>query len=154
MRRICVSAGWALLCAWVCYGQERFTHAPSGLSFVLPADWTYVQEGDHFKAYSPDESVLLFFLVGHYSEVEQAIVEAAEMLDKIIAQSEMTTEPTTEMINGLAQVYAEGYGWLDGERVDWDLTLVLGQKSMAIVAVGDIERQQAILNGIYASISE
>ena len=135
--------------------QETFTHEPTGLSFTLPAGWAYVHEGDHFEATSPDESVILLFLAGRSSEVEKALDEAVNELDRHISDVNITTEATQETINGLTQVYLEGDGMVDGEQIDWDLTLVIGgRSSLAIVALGDIDSSQGVVDRIYASVKQ
>lgn len=45
LSKFCVGVVISLLSCGL-MGQERFTHEPSGLSFVLPAGWSYAQEGD------------------------------------------------------------------------------------------------------------
>ncbi|MCB1043729.1 MAG: hypothetical protein KDC35_12365 [Acidobacteria bacterium] len=135
--------------------QERFTHGPSGFSFELPAGWTYVGEGDHFEASSPDETIHLMFMVGKPGEVEEAMMDAVHGLDSVMTDSAISTEPTSVEINGVTQYYVEGYGNVDDVRIDWDLTLCVGsKKNMVIIALGDIDSNQEMINKIYESIQE
>ncbi len=134
--------------------QETFTHEKSGLKFTLPAGWTYTQEGDHFEAASPDDSAALLFFVGRGDEVEAIVDGAVDALADIIRDPKLTTDLTEEVINGLLQVYVEGDGLIDGETVDWDLTVIRGggRSSMVIVALGDIDSNQRVFDRIYRSV--
>ena len=141
--------------ALVAWSQETFTHTPSGLSFTLPAGWSYTQEGDHFEAASPGDEVILLFFVGKFYEVEAAINGAVDELANIVKNPNITTETTEAEINGLLQVFIEGDGLFEGEVMDWDLTLVQGSKKcMVVIALGDIDSNQRIMDGIYDSIHE
>ncbi len=134
--------------------QERFTHT-CGLSFVLPANWSYTAEGDHFEATSPDESVVLLFFTGKSAVVEEALRLAVQELDGIIEDAQITTAAIDEVVNGMTQSYVEGDGYVEGEEIDWDLTFTQGSRSsMVIIGLGDIEGMQSTITGIYASISE
>ena len=135
--------------------QESFTHEGSGLTFTLPAGWTYTHEEDHFEASSPDESVALLFFVGHGSEVGAAIDGAVDELSYLMQDPKITTELTEARINGLVQTFVEGDGVMEDVVMDWDLTLIQGsRRSMVIVAIGDIEGNQRAIDGIYQSIRE
>lgn len=135
--------------------QEVFTHQQSGLNFELPAGWTYTQVGDHFEATSPNEDVTLLFFVGNETEAEAAADEAAETLDEIFSNVNITLGPEIAEVNGLTQVYLEGDGTMEGVRMDWDLTIVCGnRKAMVIVGLGDIEGMQRVVDGIYASVAQ
>ena len=137
------------------FAQESFTHEPSGLTFTLPAGWTYSHEGDHFEAASSDESIVLLFFVGKSYEVEAAINGAVDELSKIIRNVNVTTDVTEVEVNGLNHAFIEGDGLMEGEVIDWDLTVVQGsRKCMAIVALGDIDSYQGIVDKIYDSIRE
>ncbi|MCB1052902.1 MAG: hypothetical protein H6510_08455 [Acidobacteria bacterium] len=133
--------------------QEEFTHQATGIKFTLPAGWSYEQSGDHFEASSPDESVVLLFFAGKHSETEAAMQEAANILDLIMSDAAVTKEATHEKVNNLDQVYLEGTGNVEGETIDWDLTMVYGgSSSLAVVALGDIDGMQDTINHIYGSI--
>lgn len=137
------------------FAQETFTHEDSGLSFTLPGGWTYTQEGDHFEAASEDDEVSLLFFVGQGNDVPEMIDAIMDELADIIQKPGVSEEYNEEKINGLTQVYVEGDGYIEGERIDWDLTLVLGSDSaMVIVALGEIERFQGMMDRIYNSIRE
>jgi len=136
-----------------CQAQERFTHTQTGLGFYLPAGWSYMQEGDHFEATNPGETVVLLFFVSQTQEAAEGIEAIGHELDQIMTQTRMTTEVTQEVVNGLTQIYGEGDGLLDGQRVDWDFTMVMGgAKSMIVVALGELEKNQATIDWIYSSI--
>ena len=142
-----------LLTSMFCY-QEVFTHYDSGLNFELPAGWTYTQEGDHFEATSPDESVILLFFVENSTDAEIAAEGAAELIDELFKDVDITNGPDYDTVNGLDQAYMEGDGLFEGEQMDWDLTLVCGRKkSMVIIALGDILSMQKTMDRIYESIS-
>lgn len=141
---------WTLFLA-----QEVFTHQQSGLNFELPAGWTYTQVGDHFEATSPNEDVTLLFFVGNETEAEAAADEAAEVLDELFSNVNITLGPEIEEVNGLVQIYLEGDGYMDDIQMDWDLTIACGdRKAMVIVALGDIEGMQRVVDNIYASIGQ
>jgi len=151
-RVLCVLA---LCAAWLApvSAQETFTHAESGLSFTLPAGWTYTHEGDHFEASAPDEGLSLLFFVGWGDEVEEVLEGAIDDLASVMDEASITTDPSEEEINGLLQSFVEGDGLVDGVRVDWDLTVVTGgRRTMAVVAIGDIEGRQGVIDRIYRSI--
>jgi len=137
------------------FAQETFTHEGSGLQFTLPAGWTYTSAGDHFEAASPDEEVYLLFFVGRDGEAAAAIDAVVEELSGIIHNPTISSEYTEEKVNGLTQVYVEGDGLVDGDRIDWDLSLIEGsRKSMVVVAFGAIEENHSTIQRIYRSIRE
>lgn len=129
------------------------THNQTGLSFTIPDDWAYGQEGDHFAAQSPDESVILMFYVGKAESVADLMENIGEELDGIIDDAEIDGEPEVEEINGLVQVYIEGSGYYGDDEIDFDMTMVLGgRRSMSIIALGDIDEWQEEVDEIYNSI--
>ena len=133
--------------------QERFTHAGSGLSMQLPAGWIYAEVDDHFEVTPPDESLLLMFFVAETNVAAEGIEAIGNELDKLMTESRITTDVTEEIINGLTHIYGEGDGLMDGTRVDWDFTMVIGgRKSMVVIGLGELERNQAVLDSIYLSI--
>ncbi|MFC2158309.1 hypothetical protein ACFLT9_10780 [Acidobacteriota bacterium] len=136
------------------FAQKTVTHSDSGLKFDLPDDWTTGQEGDSFATSDPDQSVLLIFFVGKAETASALLENIAEELDGVIEEPEITSEEVfEEEINGLLQVYIEGTGIHQGDEVDFDLTLVVGgPKSMAIIALGDIDGMQDTVDEIYSSI--
>jgi hypothetical protein len=131
------------------------THNQTGLKFDIPDNWDYGQEGDHFIAQSPDESVILLFFVGKAGDVDELMESVADELDGIIDSPEVNEEPGMEEINGLIQVYIEGSGEYDGDVVDFDMTMVFGgKKSMSIIALGDIDSNQDTIDFIYSSVRQ
>ena len=137
------------------FAQETFTHEDSGLKFTLPAGWTYTHQGDHFEAASADETIILLFFVGNGAEVEEAIDAAVDGMSEVILDPKIVTERTEVQINGLTQVFMEGDGLVDGQPIDWDLTVVRGsRRCMAVVAMGEIENNQKLVDRIYESIRE
>ena len=155
MNNMLRSLSFLALMGLTCLAQERFTHSESGLSFALPGGWTYYQEGDHFAASSADETISLLIFVAATQEAAEGLSAIGDELDKIMTDSQLTTEVTEENVNGLTQVYAEGDGLVDGERIDWDFTMVVGgRKSMILIALGDLENNHGTLTGIYSSIQK
>lgn len=129
------------------------THNETGLMFEIPDDWSFDQEGDQFVATSSDESVFIYFFVGRFEDASLLMDNIADELDGIIDSPEITGEPYEEEINGLAQVYIEGSGYIEDEVIDFDLTLVIGgSKPMLVVALGDIDGFQDTIDMIYNSI--
>jgi predicted Zn-dependent protease len=129
------------------------THNETGLKFQIPDDWTFDQEGDAFMATSSDESVFLYFYVGHFEDVSDLLDNITDELDSLFDYAEIGEDAVEEEINGLLQIYVEGTGEIDGEAVDFDLTIVIGgSKPMLIVALGDVENNQETLDDIYVSV--
>lgn len=129
------------------------THVQTGLKFDIPDDWEYSQEEDQFEAVSPDESVIIFFYVGKTDEVADLLDNIDLELSGIIENPEINDNIFEEEVNDLIQVYIEGTGEYEGEIVDWDLTMVFGgNRSMSIIALGNIDDMQSEITDIYASI--
>lgn len=152
-RMFCV---FSVLLSIPIFAQETFTHEGSGLSFTLPAGWTYTHQGSFFEAADPDQTLYLLFFVGKGYEAKAAINGAVDELANLIRDPKITTDITHSTINDLTQSYVEGDGLTaDGEVIDWDLTCVQGTtKTMVIIAMGEIASNQKIVDGIYQSIHE
>jgi hypothetical protein len=153
--RTAISLGLALGLGLVSTARaEVVRHSSSGLQAEVPDSWTQEQEGDLLTVSSPTKDVVMFFFVARRNDVAEFIDGITEELDRWIKKAEITQEATEEEVNGLTQYYVEGTGEADGEPVDWDVTYVVGGRSaLAVVAVGDIGTNQAVINGIYGSIS-
>jgi len=129
------------------------THNETGLKFDIPDDWSFEEDDDAFIATSYDESVFLYFYVGHSADVSDLLDNISNELDSIFDYTEIGENAVEEEINGLIQIYVEGTGEIDGDAIDFDLTIVIGgSKPMLIVALGDIENNQETLDEIYVSI--
>ena len=130
------------------------THSETGLKFNIPGDWSYDQEDNHFVAVSPDEDVILFFFVGKTDNIDDFFENIAEELSNVLEDPEISEEPYEEEVNGLIQVRMEGSGDYDGDIVDWDMTMVFGgNKSMSVIALGNISEMQDDIDQIYSSIT-
>lgn len=132
---------------------EQLTHFESGLQFNVPRGWTQEQKGDRLLALSPDESTVLIFAVTDISESDEVVDQVAESLDESIQNAEITRRLSIREVNDLKQIQAQGTGTCEGELCNWDFTLVVGaRKNLLVVALGDIDKHEADINGVYRSI--
>lgn len=132
---------------------EELTHFESGLQFNVPRGWTQAQEENTLVAVSPDESTLLIFAVTDISESDEVVDRVAESMDENIQNAEVTRRPTLRKINDLKQIQAKGTGTCEGELCNWDFTLVVGaRKNLLVLALGDIDKHEADIYGVYRSI--
>jgi hypothetical protein len=129
------------------------THAQTGLKFDIPDDWEYSQEEKHFKATSPDESVVLLFNVGKANEIADLYDNIIQELSGRIENPEINGNVFEEEGDDLTIVYFEGTGESGSKIVDWALIMVFGgEKSMSIIALGNIKDMQSEINDIYTSV--
>jgi len=129
------------------------THVQTGLKFDIPDDWEYSYHEDHFEAVSPDESVVLLFYAGKTDEVADLLDNITLELSDLIENPEINDNIFEAEVNGLTQVFIEGTGEYGGKIVDWDLTMVYGEKkSMSIIALGNIEGWESAITDLDASV--
>jgi len=134
-------------------GGTVMTHKGGGLQFTLPKDWKNEQKGDVLSASNADDSVTMIFNVTSESDVKKVTEDLSKIVDQTLDDVEVTNEATTEEINGLNQVWAAGNGTYEGKKVNWDVSVVLGgTKPMAILAVGEIDKNEELVYAVYRSI--
>jgi predicted Zn-dependent protease len=131
---------------------ETFTHATAGLQFELPDGWTTKQDGDTLEAEGPGGLPSMQFDVIADAEVEHYVDGWAQGAGETFQEMEVTTDAKPEKINGLQQTYSEGTAKVDGQPIQWDLTIVQGgKKTLAIMAFGD-DLDAELMKSIYRSI--
>ena len=140
----------------VAWASVTVTHTETGLQFDLPESWEIEQDGNLLTAASPDQSVILMFYVGKADDAADLLENIADELDGIIDEPEITSDDVEEAeINGLLQVFIEGTGYYGDDEVDFDLTMVFGgNRTMSIIALGDIDGMQDTIDRIYSSIRD
>jgi len=133
---------------------EVFTHAKAGLQFTLPDSWNVTTEGDSLEALSGDESVIMWFDVIAPRDLDAYLKEVDKDISRHLQKVKVTTDETTEVVNGLKQHYLQGTAMANGEPVAWDLTLVEGGKMvLCVLAAGDDLDNKTVMN-IYRSIKK
>jgi len=134
-------------------GGDVLTHKDGGVAFNLPKGWKQEQKGDQLIATAPDEKIFLVFVVTDAKEVDAVATAMGEIVDETLNDVKVVTEVKTEEFNGLTQVWADGTGTFDGKNVNWDASIVVGaKKALAVLAMGEIEKNEDTVYAIYRSI--
>ncbi len=146
---------------------ETLVHGEAGLQFDIPDGWTHEQDGDFLVGSSKDKDIVMWFMVGKEAEAGEFLKAMGTELDKILEDAKPDgKEPKVDQANGLTFVYVEGTGKLKAEKfapagkkasdqVQWDLTLVTGgKKLMAIVSIGKLDVNEAMLTKLWNSIKK
>ena len=133
----------------------------------LPEGWTNEQDGDYLVATSKDKNIVMWILVGKEADAGEFLKAMATELDKILTDAKLDNkDPKTEKNNDLAFTFVEGTAKLKADKfvpagkkaddqVQWDLTLVTGgKKLMAIVTVGKLDANEALLTKMWNSIKK
>ncbi len=151
MNKTCLTVLILLLVVPV--SADWLTHESTGLELWIPDDWDYEYDGDLLLIQESDQDLLLVVLVSDAGTIEAFTDEMVSLLERYVANPEVTERAEAIEVNGLAHYYMEGTGEFEGEAIDWDLTFVVGaRKGMVLIGVGDIETHQETLDRIYNSV--
>ncbi|AKJ02227.1 hypothetical protein ATI61_108383 [Archangium gephyra] len=132
---------------------EQFTDTQSGLQFDIPRGWTHKLDGNTLTALSPDETAMLLFFVTDISESDEVVDRVAESMDQVIQNAQVTRRLTIREVNDLKQIQAKGTGTCEEDLCNWDFTLVVGaRRNLLVVALGDVDKHEAEIHGVYRSI--
>jgi predicted Zn-dependent protease len=155
---LCAVVFLNLLAATV-QAQTTVHHTPSGLQADVPKGWKVEKDKDDpntVVATDPKEEVAIYFSVTEQDTLKEFLANLAEEVDDILTDVKPDGEPKAAKINGLEQSWIKGTAKAEGEKVEWELTLVLGggSKSMVAVAVGDMSKYRKAIEEVYLTIKK
>ena len=136
---------------------DTATHEDAGVSVWTPDDWKSDIDDATKIVTSPDEEVMIAFMVLEANELDAALELMEAELSKFIQNIEGEGEPEETEINGLKAIVAEGSGEVDGEEVELGLALIQTPKGKVLMVVGvgsedGIEKHGAQIEKVLGSI--
>lgn len=146
----------------------RLEYLPAGLELTLPDEWKAKVppgeregplEADELKTLPPLEVLppsedLHLFIFSSPAQVFGRMKESIEEeVSLVITHPEVGAVGSPEDVNELMHLTAEGYGFYQGDVVDWRARIVNGgRETLFIVMVGNVDEHRAGLSRIFQSI--
>ena len=118
-----------------------FVHDEGGIQFTAPKGWKSPngdKDSDNvITLTSPDEQLEVTFYIPDEESQEEASQGIVEELAKYIKNAKVAQKEQESTINGLKTVSVAGSGEDvdDGDKVDWDLTIIQAKKPVFVVSI-------------------
>lgn len=136
---------------------KTYPHGDAKVSITIPDSWKVETEENSLTANSPDESVVLLFMVVEATDTDEALKALDKELDKVVKNVKTDGKPEEITVNGMKGVVIDGTGKVDGQKVDLGL-LVLSTKSGKVLfglgfgETGKYKKHEADVEKIFKSI--
>ncbi|MCB1178124.1 MAG: hypothetical protein KDK36_11135 [Leptospiraceae bacterium] len=134
---------------------EVFKDEPSRVQVNTPSGWEVGGDDSNLEVYSPDKLVSILFHSSSGENLEGALNELEEEL-----QSQMTDikEGKTRKgkINGMEYVTLAGTGKIEGTKVEWEVSVIVGNKPVIVLSIllPGWKKHQGALNKFAKSIKK
>jgi hypothetical protein len=158
-KRILTFVAMALVAAALPALAKTYKNSAAGVQYDVPDTWKLVEESDGGHAFSTeDEQALLVMLPIEGKDMNSALDNLGERIEKVVKNAKVVGEPQKQDINGLPTALVEGTGEYNDQPITWSAAVVVnGDKCLIVLAFGTedgLKKYQAQTVKVFHSIKK